>query len=178
MTKRKIPTTPTPPANPQGFPITITATRGIKATVNGENKAFTTGDYTARIAGALSGLASSRSLTYYELPELTECTLSEDADEDVKAGKLVILHQDGSFKFGRAVNSLTTLTDGLGAGGKPEIGKESAVESKKEIEDALSGADMVFRQVFAHGYRDYYQTLLSKLLLKHNRLSICHKLYF
>ena len=37
-----------------------------------------------------------------------------------------------------------TLTDGLGAGGKPEVGKESAIESKKEIEDALSGADMVF----------------------------------
>ena len=37
-----------------------------------------------------------------------------------------------------------TLTDGLGAGGKPEVGKESAVESKKEIEDALAGADMVF----------------------------------
>ena len=37
-----------------------------------------------------------------------------------------------------------TLTDGLGAGGKPEVGKESAVESKKEIEDALTGADMVF----------------------------------
>ena len=37
-----------------------------------------------------------------------------------------------------------TLTDGLGAGGMPEVGKESAVESKKEIEDALAGADMVF----------------------------------
>ncbi len=37
-----------------------------------------------------------------------------------------------------------TLTDGLGAGGKPEVGKESAVESKKEIEEALAGADMVF----------------------------------
>lgn len=37
-----------------------------------------------------------------------------------------------------------TLTDGLGAGGKPEVGRESAVESKKEIEDALNGADMVF----------------------------------
>ena len=36
------------------------------------------------------------------------------------------------------------LTDGLGAGGRPEIGKESAVESKKEIEEALAGADMVF----------------------------------
>lgn len=37
-----------------------------------------------------------------------------------------------------------SLTDGLGAGAKPEIGKEAAVESKKEIEDALAGADMVF----------------------------------
>lgn len=37
-----------------------------------------------------------------------------------------------------------TLTDGLGAGGKPEIGREAAIESKKEIEDALAGADMIF----------------------------------
>ena len=36
------------------------------------------------------------------------------------------------------------LTSGLGAGGKPEIGKESALESKSEIEAALEGADMVF----------------------------------
>ena len=32
------------------------------------------------------------------------------------------------------------LTDGLGAGARPEIGKEAAVESKKEIEEALKGA--------------------------------------
>ena len=37
-----------------------------------------------------------------------------------------------------------TLTDGLGAGARPEIGKEAALESKKEIEDALAGADMEF----------------------------------
>ena len=36
------------------------------------------------------------------------------------------------------------LTSGLGAGGKPEIGKESALESRNEIEAALEGADMVF----------------------------------
>ena len=36
------------------------------------------------------------------------------------------------------------LTEGLGAGGRPEIGKQSAVESKKELEEALAGADMVF----------------------------------
>ncbi len=36
------------------------------------------------------------------------------------------------------------LTSGLGAGGKPEIGKESALESRNEIEAALEGADMIF----------------------------------
>ena len=33
---------------------------------------------------------------------------------------------------------------GLGAGAKPEIGKDAALEAKKEIEEALQGADMVF----------------------------------
>lgn len=36
------------------------------------------------------------------------------------------------------------LTDGQGAGANPAVGKEAAVESKKEIEEALTGADMVF----------------------------------
>ena len=36
------------------------------------------------------------------------------------------------------------LTSGLGAGGKPEIGKESALESRNEIEASLEGADMIF----------------------------------
>ena len=37
-----------------------------------------------------------------------------------------------------------SITGGLGAGAKPEVGKEAALESKTEIEDALKGADMVF----------------------------------
>lgn len=36
------------------------------------------------------------------------------------------------------------LTGGRGAGAKPEIGREAAMESKEEIEEALKGADMVF----------------------------------
>ena len=36
------------------------------------------------------------------------------------------------------------LTDGLGAGADPAVGKEAALESKEEIEEALKGADMVF----------------------------------
>jgi len=37
-----------------------------------------------------------------------------------------------------------SITDGLGAGANPEIGREAALESKSEIEEALAGADMVF----------------------------------
>ena len=36
------------------------------------------------------------------------------------------------------------LTNGLGAGANPTIGREAAIESKAEIERALEGADMVF----------------------------------
>ncbi|MEW6543515.1 MAG: cell division protein FtsZ [Nitrospirota bacterium] len=35
-------------------------------------------------------------------------------------------------------------TRGLGAGAKPEVGKEAALESKDDIMDSLKGADMVF----------------------------------
>ena len=37
-----------------------------------------------------------------------------------------------------------TITKGRGAGTRPEVGKEAALENKDEIEDALRGADMVF----------------------------------
>lgn len=37
-----------------------------------------------------------------------------------------------------------SITEGLGAGANPEVGREAALESKKEIEEALAGADMIF----------------------------------
>ena len=36
------------------------------------------------------------------------------------------------------------ITNGLGAGANPEVGREAAIESKEEIKEALKGADMVF----------------------------------
>ena len=36
------------------------------------------------------------------------------------------------------------LTNGLGAGANPQVGKEAALESKSEIQAALEGSDMVF----------------------------------
>ncbi|MFN3406850.1 MAG: cell division protein FtsZ, partial [Caldimicrobium sp.] len=37
-----------------------------------------------------------------------------------------------------------SLTKGLGAGGKPEIGKKAAEETEKDIREILKDADMVF----------------------------------
>ena len=36
------------------------------------------------------------------------------------------------------------ITNGLGAGANPEVGREAAIESKNEITEALKGADMIF----------------------------------
>ena len=36
------------------------------------------------------------------------------------------------------------LTQGLGAGARPEIGREAVEENRHEIEEAISGADMIF----------------------------------
>jgi len=36
------------------------------------------------------------------------------------------------------------LTKGLGAGANPDVGREAALESRDQIEEALAGADMVF----------------------------------
>lgn len=38
----------------------------------------------------------------------------------------------------------TQLTGGLGAGANPEVGRQAALEDREQIEDMLSGADMVF----------------------------------
>ena len=38
----------------------------------------------------------------------------------------------------------TEVTKGLGAGANPEIGRQSALEDKDRIREALEGADMVF----------------------------------
>lgn len=38
----------------------------------------------------------------------------------------------------------TGITKGLGAGANPEIGRQSAIEDRERIHDALEGADMIF----------------------------------
>lgn len=47
-------------------------------------------------------------------------------------------HADMNIQVGK------NLTNGLGAGARPEIGREAVEENRHEIEEAIEGADMVF----------------------------------
>ncbi len=49
-----------------------------------------------------------------------------------------------SSKAEKKVQIGSKISGGLGAGGMPDIGREAALESKKELEEMLKGADMVF----------------------------------
>ncbi len=69
-------------------------------------------------------------------------------ESGVKGVEFIVANTDlqvlNNSKAEHKIQLGSKLTDGLGAGAKPEIGKEAALESKKEIEEALDGADMVF----------------------------------
>ena len=54
-----------------------------------------------------------------------------------------VLEESGAA---RKIQIGTKLTKGLGAGMKPEVGKESALENYDEIRSALQGADIVLSQ--------------------------------
>ncbi len=85
----------------------------VKILNNGSTQTLQAHEYLPRIAGIIAGISQNRSLTYYELTEIVDADISIDADKTVSEGGLTIIYQDGSFKLGRAVNSLTTLSEGI-----------------------------------------------------------------
>lgn len=54
------------------------------------------------------------------------------------------IHTDALGRSQVKITLGSTVTRGLGAGGKPEVGQAAATESLPEIEEALADADMVF----------------------------------
>ncbi len=68
--------------------------------------------------------------------------------ENVTGIDMIIINTDAqALKESNAITKIQIgpkVTKGLGAGMKPEIGKESALESYEEIRSALEGADIVF----------------------------------
>ena len=69
-------------------------------------------------------------------------------DEGVKGVEFIVVNTDLQvLNASRAENKIqigSNITDGLGAGANPEIGRAAALESKTELEEALRGADMIF----------------------------------
>ena len=66
-------------------------------------------------------------------------------ESGVKGVEFIVANTDLQvLNNSKADNKIQLGKDGLGAGGRPDVGREAAVESKKEIEAALKGADMVF----------------------------------
>ena len=70
-------------------------------------------------------------------------------DEGVKGVEFIVVNTDLQvLNASRAENKIqigSNITDGLGAGANPEIGRAAALESKSELEESLRGADMVFK---------------------------------
>lgn len=69
-------------------------------------------------------------------------------DEEVKGVEFFVCNTDvQSLNLSNCKNKIVLgkdTTKGLGAGSNPEIGKKAALESEKEIKEAIEGADMVF----------------------------------
>lgn len=69
-------------------------------------------------------------------------------DAGLSGVEFMVMNTDTQvLEMSRATKKLqlgSNLTRGLGAGGNPEVGRESAEESKPEIRRLLEGADMVF----------------------------------
>ena len=69
-------------------------------------------------------------------------------DSNLQGVKFIVANTDAqalnNSKAEKKIQLGTQLTEGLGAGADPEIGKEAAMENIEEIRDALDGSHMVF----------------------------------
>ena len=65
-------------------------------------------------------------------------------DAGVRGVEFIAINTDGQALAVSKAEKKIQLGPGLGAGAKPEYAREFAVKEKKEIEEVLKGADMVF----------------------------------
>lgn len=69
-------------------------------------------------------------------------------EEGVKGVEFIVVNTDlqvlNASKCENKIQIGSTITEGLGAGANPEIGRAAAIESKVDLEEAIKGADMVF----------------------------------
>lgn len=117
-------------------------------------KIYSTTEYTARIAGILAGLPFTQSSTYFVLPEVESITESKTPNEDIDAGKLILIHDGEKVKIGRGVNSLVTL----GSSKKSDYQKIKIVEIMDMVIDDI-------RQTFEDSYVGKYPNIYDNQVL-------------
>lgn len=76
------------------------------------DRTFSAAEYCSRIAGMAAGCPLTMSLTYQVLTEVDDVPhlTTEEFDEAIDAGKLVLMHDGEKVKIARGVNSLTTTS--------------------------------------------------------------------
>lgn len=82
------------------------ATDGIKCGAY----TYTPNEYCARIAGLLAGLPMDVSSTYYVMDDVTSINESLTPDNDIDAGKFILINDGEKIKVGRGINSLHILS--------------------------------------------------------------------
>lgn len=83
-------------------------------TIKTATKTYTPAEYTARIAGLIAGTPMTISATYAPLSEVIDCDKYDldENNEKVNNGEFFIWFDGTKYKMSRAVNSLTTTTEG------------------------------------------------------------------
>lgn len=107
-------------------------------------KEYTGQEYTARIAGILSGLPPTRSATYFVMKEIEEIDLYENPEDEINQGKLIVIFDGEKYKIARGVNSLTSIS--------PENPHKSEDFCKIKIVEAMDTITDDITTTFA----DYY----------------------
>lgn len=72
---------------------------------------YTDATYCPKIAGILAGISLAESATSKIIDTVTSIAESTDADSDADNGKLILISDGENYKLGRAVNTLTTLSE-------------------------------------------------------------------
>lgn len=120
-------------------------------------KTYTAAQYCCRIAGLLAGLSLDRydrmSATYAVLSEIDAITENTTPDEDIDAGKLILINDGSAIKIGRAVNSLKTLSDGK----KEDMKKIRIIETMDLMAEDIKTA---FNENYVGEYANSYDNKL------------------
>ena len=134
--------------------------------VKGRSTSYSAQEYTARVAGCLAGLPLDQSATYYILSDVESFTESTDPDGDADAGKLILLNDGENIKFGRAVTSLTAVSDDKSKDMKKikiVIGADMMVDDiKRTFEQQYVGMNNSYdnKVVFMNSIKEYFKKLV------------------